>query len=81
MANLVKLEFTTLPINGSNYLSWVLDAEMYLNIMNLGNTIKRRKCNDQSRKSEESHDFPLSSHSRGSEVRIFSNKRSSYVVE
>ena len=40
MANLTKLEFTALHINGSNYLSWVLDVEMHLDAMNLRNTIE-----------------------------------------
>ena len=40
MSNLTKLEFVTLDIVGKNYLSWVLDAEIHLDTMNLGNTIK-----------------------------------------
>ena len=40
MTNLAKLQFTTLHINGNNYLSWVLGVEMHLNTMNLENTIK-----------------------------------------
>ncbi|GKE40433.1 hypothetical protein Tco_1463838, partial [Tanacetum coccineum] len=30
MLNLAKLEFLALDISGQNYLSWVLDAEIYL---------------------------------------------------
>ena len=41
MSNLTKLEFVTLDISGKNYLSWVLDAEIHLDAMNLGNTIKK----------------------------------------
>ena len=29
-----------LDISGKNYLSWILDAENHLDVMNLGNTIK-----------------------------------------
>lgn len=39
MSNLSKLEFVALDISGKNYLSWILDAEMHLNAMNLGETI------------------------------------------
>ena len=40
MSNLTKLEFVALDISGKNYLSWILDAEIYLVSMNLGETIK-----------------------------------------
>ena len=40
MANLSKLEFMALDISGKNYLSWILDAEIHLDAMGLGNTIK-----------------------------------------
>ncbi|KAL7608779.1 hypothetical protein Lser_V15G09947 [Lactuca serriola] len=40
MANLSKLEFVALDISGKNYLSWILDAEIHLDAMGLGNTIK-----------------------------------------
>ena len=40
MANLTKLEFTALQSSGRNYLSWVLDAEIHLDAMGLGDTIK-----------------------------------------
>ena len=39
MTNLTKLEFTALDITGKNYLSWVLDAEIHLNVNGLGNAI------------------------------------------
>ena len=42
MSNLAKLEFVALDISGKNYLSWVLDAEIYLDVMNLENTMKER---------------------------------------
>ena len=35
-----NLEFVALDISGKNYLSWVLDAEIHLDAMNLENTIK-----------------------------------------
>ncbi|XP_049352720.1 uncharacterized protein LOC125817215 [Solanum verrucosum] len=40
MANLTKLEFIALHSSGKNYLSWVLDAEIHLDAMGLGDTIK-----------------------------------------
>ena len=40
MANLTKLKFVALDISGKNYLSWILDAEIHLDAMNLGETIK-----------------------------------------
>ena len=39
MPNLSKLEFMALDISGNNYLSWIFDAEIHLNVMGLGNTI------------------------------------------
>ncbi|GJR31890.1 hypothetical protein Tco_1108122 [Tanacetum coccineum] len=43
MSNLVKLEFLVLDISGQNYLSWVLDAEIYLAANGLGDTIQAGK--------------------------------------
>ncbi|KAK4727002.1 hypothetical protein R3W88_031919 [Solanum pinnatisectum] len=40
MANLTKLEFVALNSSGKNYLSWVLNAEIHLDAMDLGDTIK-----------------------------------------
>ena len=40
MSNITKLEFMALDILRKNYLSWMLDAEIHLNAMNLGATIK-----------------------------------------
>jgi hypothetical protein len=40
MSNLTKLEFVALDISGKNYLSWILDAEIHLEAMNLGDIIK-----------------------------------------
>ena len=48
MSNLAKLEFVALDISGDNYLSWVFDAEIHLDAMKLGDTIK--KNNDASMK-------------------------------
>lgn len=39
MANLTKLDFVALDVTGKNYLSWILDAEMHLAAMGLGDTI------------------------------------------
>ena len=35
-----KLEFTALDIFRNNYLSWILDIEIHVEVMNLGETIK-----------------------------------------
>ena len=40
MSNITKHEFVALDISGKNYLSWILDAEIHLDAMNLGATIK-----------------------------------------
>ena len=40
MTNITKLEFDALDISRNNYLSWILDAEIHLDAMNLGHTIK-----------------------------------------
>ncbi|XP_059669642.1 uncharacterized protein LOC132314881 [Cornus florida] len=40
MSNLTKPEFVALDIFGKNYLSWILDAQIHLDAMGLGNTIK-----------------------------------------
>ena len=39
MSTLKKLEFVALDILGNNYLSWILDDEIHLEAMNLGDTI------------------------------------------
>ncbi|KAM3251328.1 hypothetical protein P3L10_005398 [Capsicum annuum] len=38
--NLTKCEFVALQSSGKNYISWVLDAEIHLDAMDLGDTIK-----------------------------------------
>ncbi|XP_042465820.1 uncharacterized protein LOC122048296 [Zingiber officinale] len=40
LSNLSKLEFVALDISGKNYLSWILDAEIHLDAMDLGDSIK-----------------------------------------
>ena len=40
MLNLTKLTFVALDILGKNYLSWILDAEIHLDVMNLRPMIK-----------------------------------------
>ncbi|KAL0308875.1 UNVERIFIED_CONTAM: hypothetical protein Sradi_5829800 [Sesamum radiatum] len=40
MANLTKLDFIALDVSGTNYLSWVLDAELHLTSNKFGETIK-----------------------------------------
>ena len=38
--NLPKCEFVALQSSGKNYISWVLDAEIHLDAMGLGDAIK-----------------------------------------
>ncbi|XP_059658412.1 uncharacterized protein LOC132304698 [Cornus florida] len=40
MSNLTKLKFVALDIFGKNYLSWILDAQIHLDAMGPGDTIK-----------------------------------------
>ena len=40
MSKLSHLEFHALDISGNNYLSWILDAEIHLDSMDFGDTIK-----------------------------------------
>ena len=47
MTNITNLEFVALDISGKNYLSWILDAEIHLDAMNLGNKIKEGNTTSQ----------------------------------
>ena len=47
MTNITKLKFAALDISDKNYLSWILDAEIHLDAMNFGNTIKERNTVSQ----------------------------------
>ncbi|XP_074323994.1 uncharacterized protein LOC141660911 [Apium graveolens] len=48
MSNLTKLEFNALDVTGKNYLTWILDAEIHLSAMGLGDTIKEgNKASEQ----------------------------------
>jgi len=40
MSNLTKLEFIALDISRDNYLSWIVNAEIHMEVMNFGETIK-----------------------------------------
>ena len=40
MTNITKIEFAAPGISSNNYFSWILDAEIHLNTINLENTIK-----------------------------------------
>ena len=48
------LEFVALDISGKNYLSWILDAEIHLEAMNLGKTIR-----DGNTESQQDHAKPM----------------------
>ena len=37
----MKLEFIALDISENNFLPWIFDAEIYLEVINLGETIKK----------------------------------------
>ncbi|XP_073127306.1 uncharacterized protein [Henckelia pumila] len=50
MSNISKLEFAALDISGKNYLSWILDAEIHLDAMGIGNSIK-----DENNESPQNH--------------------------
>ena len=43
MTKLSTLNFVVLDISGKNYLSWILDVEINLDVANLGETIKEGK--------------------------------------
>jgi len=48
MSDLAKLEFAALDISGENYLSWILDAEIHLDAIGLGDAIKEgNKASEQ----------------------------------
>ena len=47
MSNLTKLEFVALDIFGKNYLSWILDAEIHLEAMNLRKAIRDSNAKSQ----------------------------------
>ena len=50
MTNLTKLEFTALDITDKDYLSWVLNAEIHLNVNGLGNAISiGKEVSDQNK--------------------------------
>ena len=52
MSSLTKLEFLALDINSNNYLSWVFDAEIHLDVINLGETIKERNITSSQEKAK-----------------------------
>ncbi|XP_070003199.1 uncharacterized protein [Nicotiana sylvestris] len=40
MSDIMKRKFVALEISGKNYMTWVLDAEIHLDVMGLGDAIK-----------------------------------------
>ena len=80
MANLTKIEFAALDINGNNYLSWVLDAEIHLDAMNLGETIKEGNATSIQEKAKAMIFLRHHLH-EGLKDGIFKNKKSMYLVE
>ncbi|XP_059629627.1 uncharacterized protein LOC132272510 [Cornus florida] len=42
MSNLIKLEFVALDISGKNYLSWIMDAQIHLDVIGLEITIQEK---------------------------------------
>ncbi|GKE60721.1 hypothetical protein Tco_1511088, partial [Tanacetum coccineum] len=53
MSNIAKLKFLGLDISGQNYLSWVLDVEIYLAANGLGDTIQAGKETTVGQKAKE----------------------------
>ena len=48
MSNLANFEFVAIDITRKNYLYWILNVEIYLDAMGLGNVIKEiNKVSDQ----------------------------------
>ena len=39
---MMNLEFIVLDISGKYFFSWILDAEIHLEVVNLGETIKEK---------------------------------------
>ena len=52
MSNLTKLEFNALDVTGKNYLTWILDAEIHLDAMGLGDSIKKGNTTSQQNKAK-----------------------------
>lgn len=58
MSNISKLEFDALDISENNYLTWALDAQIYLDTKGNGDTIKEgNQTYDITNKSEKSSYF------------------------
>lgn len=52
MSKLSHLEFNALDISENNYLSWILDAEIHLDSMDLGDAIKAENNTSQKDKAK-----------------------------
>ncbi|XP_074374151.1 uncharacterized protein LOC141714535 [Apium graveolens] len=52
MAKFTKLEFEALDITRKNYLSWILDVEIHLAALGLGDTIKERNKESESNRAK-----------------------------
>ena len=50
--NLTKCEFVALQSSGKNYISWVLDAEIHLDSMGLGDAIKNKNTTSSQNRSK-----------------------------
>jgi len=42
MSNLVKFKFVTLGVAKNNYLYWILNVEIHLDVMGFGDAMKER---------------------------------------
>ncbi|QHO07487.1 uncharacterized protein DS421_14g464090 [Arachis hypogaea] len=52
MLKLSHLEFNALDISRNNYLSWILDVKIYLDLMDLEDTIKAKNNASQKDKAK-----------------------------
>lgn len=50
MSNLTKLECNALDVTDKNYLTWILDAEIHLSAIGLGDTIKEKNVTSEQKK-------------------------------
>ena len=53
MSNLSKLQFEALHTTGNNYLTWAMDAEMYLAAEGNGDVIKEGNIASEQQKAKE----------------------------
>ena len=75
MSNLTKFEFVALDISGKNYLSWILDAEIHLTFLNLGETIKKGNEESQQDRAKALIDLGLHHHNLANVLTLYTQVR------